>query len=537
MTSNDKLKPFDVHPYSREKLEELLTRYPETAARIRKKLHLDYFTGYFGTLSAKVIVVERNYVDRDFLEDYAAYYVRCFADYARYCARLHFFKRDISEEQLTQLLGGETDGGLMQKLQDDYLGFVVAKPLPTTVVGRTCLKTYPPENRRCYPITRDYEAHLFGIALPIKGTLAFQEQDSVVAACATSALWAVFQGTGKLFQHPIPSPVEITKAAAERLPSSTRLLPNHGLNLEMMAHAIRSVGLEPFLIHAADHYLLRSTAYAYLRGRIPMILGIALVDTSHTPATFMGRHAVAVTGYSLGRPAIEPFGSTGFRLRASRIDKFYVHDDQVGPFARMEFDETEVLYEFSPGETMGPAPSISTSWRGVDEQIGSGRALSEVLLIPLYHKIRVPFGTIHDSVLRFDSVVSKLLNSSVGPLDENLEWDIYLTTVIDVKESILKDTDLPANQKTRLLTRPLPRFIWCASALSKDVKQFDLLFDATDIEQGRCLVDVIEYDPHVSEVLHELFKAPAVESLLNNDHQFVTEIARWYREHPSYGGA
>ena len=29
-----------------------------------------------------------------------------------------------------------------ETLQKNYLGFIVVKPLPSTVVGRTCLKTY-----------------------------------------------------------------------------------------------------------------------------------------------------------------------------------------------------------------------------------------------------------------------------------------------------------------------------------------------------------------------------------------------------------
>lgn len=534
--SDEDLPTFDIYPYSRPQLESLLTRYQETAATIHSKLHLEYFAGYFGDLNAKLIVVERRYVDRDFLEDYAAYYVRCFDDYDRYCNRLHFFRCDIAEDQVRRVLQGVDDAATVGALSEGYLGFVVAKPLPTTVVGRTCLITYLPEGRRFFPNTRDYDAHLFGIDLKIRNTLAFQEQDNVVAACATSALWSVFQGTGKLFQHPIPSPVEITKAAAERLPSSTRLLPNRGLNLEMMAHAIRSVGLEPFLINGAatatDHYTLKGAAYAYLQGHIPMILGITLIDTTHAPATFMGKHAVALTGFSLGDGAIQPYGSTGFRLRASRINKFYVHDDQVGPFARMIFDSTKSTYRSPLDQVMGPTASISTSWRGENGVIGSGRALSEILLIPLYHKIRVPFSSIHDGVLQFDSFVSKLLQAGPEPLAENLEWDIFLTTVIDVKKGIRENKALPVNRKATLLTQPFPRFIWCATALTGNNKVFDLLFDATDIEQGKCLVDVVEHDKKLSEVLHEVFSDENFETWLGNGHRFAAAIARWFRMHP-----
>ena len=164
--------------------------------------------------------------------------------------------------------------------------------------------------------------------------------------------------------------------------------------------------------------------------------------------------------------------------------------------------------------------------------IGSGRALSEMLLIPLYHKIRVPFSSIHDGVLQFDSFVSKLLQAGPEPLAENLEWDIFLTTVIDVKKGIRENKALPANRKATLLTRPFPRFIWCATALAGNDKVFDFLFDATDIEQGQCLVGVVEHDKKLSEVLHEVFSDANVETLLGNRHRFAAAIARWFRMHP-----
>lgn len=522
--------PFEVVPYSKAKLEQLLVTFSDSSSSIARKLHLDYFEGYFGQIGAQAIIIEHDYVDRDFLEDYAAYYVRCFQPYKRYCRRLHFFRCEVTQESFSKALNGDTDGVPIDTLQEKYLGFVVVKPLPTTVVGRTCLTTYESAGRRYFPIARDYDANLFGISLKIRNTLAFQEQDSVVAACATSALWSVFHGTGKLFQHPIPPPVAITKAAADRLPASTRLLPNHGLNPEMMAHAIRSVGLEPFLLGVSDHYVLKSSAYAYLRGRIPMILGINLFDTSTNPASVMGRHAVAVTGYSLGHASSQPYGATGFRLTASRIDKLYVHDDQVGPFARMEFDGTDVSCKF-PNGTIVSQSSISTSWRGSDGAIGSGRAISEILLIPLYHKIRVPFQEIHDGVLHFDSFLSRIGRVQTTPIPDELEWDIYLTTVTDLKEEVIKD--LSGDQRPQLLTRSFPKFLWRASAIVGGKPLLDLMFDATDIEQGRCLVTVIERNIEISEFMHEIFADEAVEMIMGQKHRFSASIAGWFRRNPS----
>ena len=114
-----------------------------------------------------------------------------------------------------------------------------------------------------------------------------------------------------LFQHHIPSPVSITQMAVELMPLETRSLPSAGLTLYQMAHAIRKVGLEPFMIQSDYHYLLKSAIYAYLRGEIPIIAKFSLYDvSSKTNPRFMGLHAVAITGYRLDSSTPTPYGAT-----------------------------------------------------------------------------------------------------------------------------------------------------------------------------------------------------------------------------------
>lgn len=148
-------RPFEVHPYDIAALERLLAEKSGAFVEvIHQKLHSLYFQEYFDALGAKTIIVEPDYVDRDFLEDFAGYYVRCFPDYRRKCTRLHFFARPFSEAEFEGLLSRALDDDHVRGLQDDYLGFVVVKPLPQTVVGRTCLRTYPRNGHRFYPIAR-----------------------------------------------------------------------------------------------------------------------------------------------------------------------------------------------------------------------------------------------------------------------------------------------------------------------------------------------------------------------------------------------
>ena len=521
-------QPFEVFEYHIDKLSEILAEKSEASLKdINKKLHRHYFENYFNGIGARTIIVENDYIDRDFLDDYAEYYVKCFKRYRRKCTRLHFFKASLSSEDLDALLSSGPDDLSESKFQEAYLGFIVVIPLPQTVIGRTCLKAYPSDSgRRNFPILRPYQANLFGLPLQIN-SLAFQEQDRVVAACATSALWSVFHGTGMLFQHSIPSPVKITKTATDNFPIEDRAIPSHGLNYAQMAYVIRSVGLEPMLVDVRNHYILKSTLYAYLKGSIPLIMGINLYDVTGKKIGFMGKHAVAITGYSLGLSEAEPFPNIGFLLRASRIDKIYVHDDQVGPFARMKFDGKKVALD------QGKVASISTSWRGDNGNgpIGSARAVAECVLIPIYHKLRITFKTIHDSVLFFDLFFEELRKKGFLPsLAQRIEWEIYFTTINKLKKDLFNSKALNGSYRKNALTESMPRFIWRATAYTKDGPVLDLLFDATDIEQGNFFLRAIEYDPIIGKVLQRVAKEEAV--VKNFEESPANRILEWFKEQP-----
>jgi hypothetical protein len=504
----------EVLPYSIATLKRLLAR-KSSGSVVKTKLHTLYFENYFKRVHASSIVVEREYIDRDFLEDFAGYYVRCFSEYEHKCARLHFFGAPFSQSDLEKALDGSVS--VINRFQKSYLGFVVIKPLPQTIIGRTCLATYPEKQGRSFPITRYYDANLCGLALTVK-SLAYQEQDRVAAACATSALWSVFHGTGKLFHHHIPSPVEITQAANLAVSSGSRSLPSQGLSASQIAAAMRAVGLEPFHVNAADDYVLKSTLYGYLRGHVPILLGVDLYAKDGTDYKFDGKHAVAVTGCRLKSGKAVPHGATGFLLRASRVNKIYVHDDQVGPFARMVFDGLKVGAK--------KLMSLSTSWGDQNGNPGGVRAVPGVMLVPLYHKIRIPYEAVHDLVVSFDTFMEMLCALAPKILPSRPEWDIYLTTVNEYKSQLLAGKILPAAYKREALQESMPRFIWQASAVIDQRPVLDLLFDATDIEQGKLFVRAVEYDSALGGFLRHVCKEPKLRKLFSDGPE--VKVIDWF---------
>lgn len=527
--------PYDVIPYTTDEIAKIVAARDKSALNeddFRQRSHYHYFHGYCHDLSAKTIVVEHDYIDRDYIEDYAGYYVRCFPRYARHCKRLHFFDIAFTADALKALLTGNNSTLTQAILQDAYLGFIVIKPLPKTVIGRTCLRTYRDQPRRHYPVSRAYEVNLFGIPLEVK-SLAFQEQDEVISACATSALWSLFQSTGIKFQHAIPTPLEITQSAARQMPTRARVLPNSGLQKTEMAHAIQEVGLEPEVIGIGDNQiredLLRANVYAYLNGGIPILLCTEVYDVTDETPKQCPDHVVTVTGFSLGKPSPEPYShpDSQINLVAFRMDKLYVHDDQVGPYARMIFDDIRVDLASDGEESTESLPSLLSPSIGSGGRTGVFRAVPMLLLAPLYHKIRIPFHAVFNVINSVDTVLRSLANNVRFPNDQAPEWDIYLTTVNDFKTSVVAHDGVTGDYAHSVLTRRYPRFLWRCSALADGDLLFDLLFDATDIEQANYFHGAVVYDELTKLYLESVLSIPDLDSeYRDQDSEPVFEALR-----------
>jgi hypothetical protein len=294
----------------------------------------------------------------------------------------------------------------------------------------------------------------------------------------------------------------------------------------MMAHAIKSVSLEPFLIRVAEGKVLHAAIYSYVHARIPLILGIDLVEQKVGDRyERMGKHALAIVGYSLGAlPA--PLSVSGLVLRSSRIDKIYVHDDQIGPFARMELDGNRVEVKF-PGKPIDHYDSLSTSWK--PEHGGSDvRAIPDILLVPLYHKVRLPWDWALKQVTEFNEALVQF--STIEPNLQllGLEWDVYLTTVNEVREELRNSPSIEAETRFAAVTRAMPRFIWRATVARNEIPLIDVFFDATDINTSHGLIQVIFHDALVRDFIKNVSSVASIDTL--PFERSVKNILHWVKE-------
>jgi hypothetical protein len=250
----------------------------------------------------------------------------------------------------------------------------------------------------------------------------------------------------------------------------------------------------------------------------------------------MGHHALAVTGYSMGHASPAPHPETGFLLKATRIDEIYAHDDQIGPHARMKFygDSNDVIGDSSESFSR---PYLSTSWHGTRSGTKYVRAEPVLIFAPLYHKIRISFDDIWSMAIVFDEFIENNHIRELVGLDDRFEWDILLTTVVELKSDIFESEELNASSRLdgpayrrEILLENMPRYIWRAIAEHKEQKVLELLFDATDVEQGRLFLRAIEYNEELSVVIRTWAREPKIAVSLASES--VWRILNWFRQQP-----
>jgi hypothetical protein len=351
---------------------------------------VSYARRYLTGLGASSILVEPYYFDRDYLAEHAALYSQSTRGYPNHCKRLLFFAGDeLTRPKLELIASGNPVS--CSELQEDYLGFIVVRPLPFAPFGRTVLKWWPdgsPLTPRFVKPARIYRSHVLGLELTVNG-LAWQQQDTGVGACATVALWSMLHSSALDEHHAIPTTVSITQRAHRTASLGSRVFPSRGLNLYQISEAVKECGLEPLTIEgdlgppsarqfSRDVFAVQVTAL--LRSGFPVLMSGELSG--------VGRHAVCAVGF---REATAPTATSGaVAYQDVGTPNLYVHDDNIGPNVRMELtvagaDQHVELLPKGPGGTALPP----------DATVGYPPFVPNVILAAVPDTLRVSAGTLH----------------------------------------------------------------------------------------------------------------------------------------------
>jgi hypothetical protein len=491
----------DILIFSPDTLAQSLSNDYTSKDVIKLKNQFKYLCSYLGEkgLSAKTILIEEDYINRDFLYDYTSYYALCFEDYPKKCKRIHFFDKEYGIGDIEKLI-------LLSNSQKDsiwshYLGYIVVKPIPFTVIGFTILKTFDYKEQvveREYWGIRDYSIHLFGNEITIR-SLAFQEQDSVLAACATTAIWSMLHKAAVDHNSILKTPSQITKDAGDISSDGSRLFPNKGLDILQICQAIFKSGLVSEIYqgdyfirdkegNVIDRVVSNSKLNEYLNAYSPIGVPIILVVNVPNSNTY-GLHAISVSGFTKKAKAPSNLDLSKLSSLSETIEKFYAHDDQHGPFVRIDFK----------GEIC-----INSPWTQVDPKHSDTYVKN--IIIPLYPKIRISYEEILVLVYGIDRIFKSFFQKI---LKYNLDWDIKLEFSTKFKNEI-KNLPIEDKRKLELLNKSYPKYVWIAKCFISNQLIFIFTFDATDVKNGMIGIDVIHF---LDESLSKLVKSYLVTNI------------------------
>jgi hypothetical protein len=474
------------------------------------------------------ILLEPKYIDRDFMEDYSNFYVGRFGNDGYQCARLHFFSCSLKHEIVDALLHGKPivetldDGRQEAKdatwLQKHYLGFMIIKPLTKTFVGKTCLRRLGDTAEGAgskRKLSKRYDVDLFGVKLHVE-SIAFQEQDKVVAACATTAIWTALHSLPSRCVKDVRSCSEITTAALNYVRGSSNGFPNLGLSNKQI---LRALDVEGIRYHDAN---LTSRSPAWFKGFVTAYidsdLSVMLTgdvyrlkvvkndqgEVTRKKLSFMGQHAITALGYD-------------FRGNSNWV---YVHDDRVGPYARAELTTVGELIGAGAERKLRDRCALVMRVRNLDEE-WEEVIIPDVSIVPVDKKARLPYAFARATADRIIAEVAAWMEK-VAITTEAFRCDIKLSSIHRVRDDVLEhkapyqvgDTTLEGNhvvdalrmemwaeEKVRFLTNHLARLQWQLDFHWGNRHVFRVLLDATDIPLGNAISGVYRFDPVYADLI------------------------------------
>lgn len=463
---------FSVNSFNRGYLEEI---FGATSAPLSR---IDYFNEYFNGLKSEnnydeiTIIKENKYIDKFYLRDYSRYYSEAFEQFHNRSERIHFFSGSITKKEFREILKKGKSEKLLRTGEDKerkYLGHITVKPVKdeynSKLIGRTAVATYPKkegQNSRIY-LKANNHCSLFGIDLFIDA-VPFKEQDPAVGACASACLWVSQFVMNNWYSIPIRSLAEITELSRLQTPYAypTPLYPSAGLTpaeittyVEKLSLHFHIIGVEKIFKYAQRETngnvnleivdeLIEDIIKAYINAGFPIICALKLSNQNDDGGE---GHAVLLSGYKTNRD--------------DKIIELYLHDDQIGPYCRTEFNGCKISWK--------------NNW---NDFCNIDNILLTKFIIPVDPLVKLNF-------LQF--LAPYYLNWKVN----SYKAELKLYHISNYKKLIFSKK---FKRKTKILSKNMPRYVWVVHLYENDTKNIsrDAIFDANTVIL-RSPIEIVEF--------------------------------------------
>jgi len=445
-------------------------------------------------LGCKTVIFEREYVDKDYQDEYAAFYSRAFKKYEPRATRLHFFAADLTQADIPRLESVVP--------ADAYLGFLVLRPTDLQRVGRTilkpALKNLDQEFVHCLG---EFSAHILGQKFTVNA-MPFIQQDTQVGACAQASLWMVARYLSRRFGHREFLPAEINQFAKAK-GAWGRILPaDKGLYWNQMLDALEAMGLSawsyridefddcskhidaavnlpptPTVAQLADHLQqvrllkLADIAYRYIESGLPVVFGT-------------DNHALVGIGHTYDHAAQA-------NVAIQRIPAFITHNDSSGPYGIMPVSTSAPGLSFAKVEDLIAVVPGEVTLRAEAAEVMARRAIAKLLDLLTNNP---KFSTYKDLICQLRLEFNGLL--------DKLEFRTFLTPSVAFQKKLRADAaagQFSSVLAGRLVELDYPKFIWVTEISSPTLLNFPKREDRKCL--GRVIVDSTAPSPTWGEMV------------------------------------
>jgi hypothetical protein len=390
-------------------------------------------------LGAVSMVIENEYVDKDFLDEFQSFYCTSFREYMPKCQRLHFFEREVTAEHLPDL----SEHG------KDYLGYSIVRPIGSFRTSRTVLKPLFHDGDSNFTLcTADFEVNLSGTRLGIQGT-PFIQQDTNVGVCAQASLWVTALCMHRKYGYPRFLPSEITSAATRKFTAGPI---RDGLTHYQVVSALKEMGYSPLVFPHLNLNFTAMCVYAYMESELPVVLGVEVPKR--------GGHAIVVVGHDFNvRDAVDP----EWDLNINWVDHFFAQDDATGPYCKIP------IRKRSADMSKGSADmSIGSADMSIEEN-----ATWVFVPAPREVQMRVDDVLVHVKTLRehLNDLIDLFPNAQELRFSEHEETGLVFRIYLKRSADFKADLPLGMSETFRHVYRSMrmPLYVWVAEISKGDL--------------------------------------------------------------------
>lgn len=381
------------------------------------------------SLAVRAILVEEEYVDKDYRSTYYHYYAKKGRGYRADCLRLHFFD-SLVKFDAEELTLSTPDN----KLDDHYFGYMVVRPTLHRTIGRTVLSPDIRRGAQGSVITAQHKVHLLGYTLRFSGFPSMDQHEDI-SVCSHAACWAILRHYSERFpQHSEILLHGVTMLASRGDPGG--LAPSDGLIEPEAERILRAAGTYP-VIETKDpdnpepfyRHLL-----SYLESGFPLYLSSNIYE-----------HALVGVGYKWKDVPTPSKGEVGYAW--DRVENVLVVDDHHLPYLAVPARE-------------GDIGSSSYTVEDID-----------CLVVALPEKIFFRIDAVEATAKTF---FQKILRSEMAlPADKDLVLRYFVTTSAGLREYAQKNRSAFGTVLVNAIMRQrMAQFVWIVEIAS--VAQWEL---------------------------------------------------------------